>query len=305
MNPAEQRLQIHVIFGPTASGKGKLAISLWEKYGYPLLSVDSRKVYRGADIGTNKLITLNFIKNNPTALVGGLDIVDPNEPMSAYIYQQHVYKWLTTNEAAIRKAGGLVLHGGTGLYFDAILQGLSLLSPADDALRAELSLLNLELLQLRAKAVNAERFSQLNDSDRQNSRRLIRVIENASLPSNDQVKTFVHPIFADAEYIKYPLTTDRESLYEGMNTRVYRYLEEGWLEEVANLRKVWGDTAPALQMMGYRQLVTFMQNNENWRELAQVNAKEFLSVIETIQQEHRRYAKRQITWGKRANQTID
>ena len=115
-------MELHIIFGPTASSKTKMAQALWEQYHYPILSVDSRKVYKGADIGTNKYTMLKFLKENPEILVGGLDFLEPNQDVSVFIYQSYVYNWIADHEIEIKDAGGLIIHGGTGLYLDAILE---------------------------------------------------------------------------------------------------------------------------------------------------------------------------------------
>lgn len=293
-------MELHIIFGPTATSKTVIAQKLWEKYHYPILSVDSRKVYKGADIGTNKLALLDFGHVHPEVLIGGIDFLEPNEEISVFTYQQHVYKWLKTYKSEIVKRGGLIIHGGTGLYLDAILEGKSLLSKKNELLRTELSLLTLVELQNKAESENAAAFSQLNQSDRMNPRRLVRVIENKNIML-DEKKNIEDGIeyFIEAEKTWHWNLPAREELYKTINTRVHTYYEQGWLSEVEKLLEQFGENAPALQMMGYRQLVAFMLANHEWREQVKQESLAFKAVTEVIQQEHRRYAKRQETWAKK------
>ena len=301
-------MELKILFGPTATSKTKIAQALWEKTHYPILSVDSRKVYKGADIGTNKLSLLTFRKNHPEVLVGGIDFLEPNEEVSVYIYQQHVYNWLKEHREEIEKAGGIILHGGTGLYLDAILEGKSLLSSRNQILREELAGMTVEQLQQRAGQEVPKSYGLLNDSDRKNPRRLVRVIENKSIKYKElkdkggKNHQFAKDLLASAKKVWQVSILSRTELYEIINKRVYTYLEEGWLGEVANLLQRFGPEAPALRMMGYRQVVAFMQNNEHWQQLAVDNAPKFQVMIAEIQQEHRRYAKRQETWAKKYRQ---
>jgi len=307
-------MELKILFGPTATSKTKIAQALWEKTHYPILSVDSRKVYKGADIGTNKLSLLTFWKAHPEVLIGGIDFLEPSQEVSVYIYQQQVYNWLTTNRTEIEKAGGIILHGGTGLYLDAILEGKSLLSSRNQILREELAGMTVEQLQQRAGQEVPKSYGLLNDSDRRNPRRLVRVIENKALKHQstkalrqESINALKHEgfaveVFKSAKKDWRVNIPPRAELYGIINKRVYTYLEEGWLAEVANLLKRFGPEAPVLRMMGYRKVVAFMQNNEHWQQLAVDNAPKFQAMIAEIQQEHRRYAKRQETWAKKYRQ---
>lgn len=290
-------VEIHIIFGPTASSKTKMAQALWETNHYPILSVDSRKVYKGADIGTNKLSLLEFKRKHPEVLVGGIDFKLPSEEINVYEFQQQVYGWIDEYKEKITKLGGLIIHGGTGLYLDSILEGKSFLSQRNGELREALANETVERLQEVAARENVQAYEKLNESDRQNPRRLIRVIENKNLPPEpvDSRSQF----FSNSSITWHIKLPERPQLYTTINERVYRYFVEGWLDEIASLRSEFGDTAPALQMMGYKQLVAFQNEYQNWLELYKENAPEFQKVVALIQHEHRRYAKRQETWAKK------
>jgi len=301
-------MELHILFGPTATSKTKLAQALWEKTHYPILSVDSRKVYQGADIGTNKLSLLNFMQAHPNVLVGGIDFVEPNDDTSVYIYQQKVFSWVEKYGGKILAAGGLIVHGGTGLYLDAILEGKSLLAPKNEDLRAELEKLPVLELQSRAKKESSSTYEKMNASDRLNPRRLIRVIENVALPTIKDTKDngwsapSVQKVLATSKrvwQINIPL---REVLWPIINERVHQYYKEEWLDETWKLLGRYGPSAPALKMMGYRQLVEFMIANENWRDLAADDDPKFQAVTQQIQLAHRQYAKRQETWAKKYRQ---
>ncbi|MCC7303821.1 hypothetical protein IT418_00155 [bacterium] len=291
-------MELHILFGPTATSKTKMAQTLWEKYRYPILSVDSRKVYKGADIGTNKLEILAFQRSHPEVLFGGVDFLEPNQEVSVYIYQQYVYNWVAQNCEEIKNAGGLILHGGTGLYLDAILEGRSLLSKRNDTLRNALLGLSIENLQKKAKKINPVGFERLNNSDAKNPRRLIRVIENEK-NENIGINTVESNLFKNATKIWHDSRPGRKALYEKINERVHRYFSEGWFKEVLWLLGTYGKDTPALKMMGYKQIVNFMMENATWEQLIADDMPQYETLIATIQREHRRYAKRQETWGRK------
>lgn len=298
-------MELHILFGPTATSKTKLAQTLWEKTHYPILSVDSRKVYRGADIGTNKLALLEFSKSHTEVLVGGIDFLNPDEEVSVYLYQQEVFRWVEEHGEEILTAGGLIIHGGTGLYLDAILEGKTLLAPRNEKLRAELEMLSLAELQKQSETAAPTVYNLMNDSDKQNPRRLIRVIENANesgavVSKNSSFQLpYVQEVLAKSTKKWQINIPPRDVLWPIINIRVLKYYEEGWLSEVERMLAKFGPTAPALMMMGYRQLVEFMLAHDNWRELSQANDHTFQQVTQQIQLIHRQYAKRQETWAKK------
>lgn len=291
-------MTLHIIFGPTASSKSKTAFALWKQYRYPILSVDSRKVYKGADIGTNKYTMLRFIEENPSMVVGGIDFLSPNEAVSVYIYQQYAYKWITEHEQVIRERGGLIIHGGTGLYLDALLEGRSLLSQKNEELRNSLKDASVAQLQERANTVSPTLLAGLNQSDRMNPRRLIRVIEHAIAPEKE-TPVVVPAVLTDLQQIWHLPQISRELLYPIINARVETYFSLGWMDEVRSLHSTYGADAAALQMMGYKQLLSFLQSTSDCDKEMRDGSPRFIAMVADIQQEHRRYAKRQETWAKK------
>jgi tRNA dimethylallyltransferase len=251
------------------------------------------------------LALLEFSQAHPEVLVGGIDFRNPDEEVSVYLYQQEVFRWVQVHGEEIIKTGGLILHGGTGLYLDAILEGKSLLAPRDEALRARLEQLSVPELQNEATKVASEAYKKLNESDQLNPRRLVRVVENALnvnvTNGKDEVwdSENVQKVFAQSKKVWQINIPPRDVLWPIINARVFKYYEEGWLDEVEGLLWQYGATAPALCMMGYRQLVEFILANENWRELVQNNDNRFQLVTQGIQLAHRQYAKRQETWARK------
>lgn len=294
-----QQMEVHILFGPTRAGKTKKAQDLWHEYHYPILSVDSRKVYKGMDIGTNKLQALNFIEQNPSVIYGGLDFISPTQKISVYEYQQEAYRWLSENESEILEKGGLILHGGTGLYLDAVLNGLSLKAPSDESFRECADSLSTEELQSIARQEDLSAYEIMNDSDVNNPRRLVRLIENARWEKEGKRKDNAHRIFTDAKQIWYELQSDRNTLYKNINARVERYLEEGWIKEVETLLLSYEPQDPGLRVMGYKQIVGFMYNYPDWKKHVAERSELFEELLESIRKQHRNYAKRQITWGKK------
>ncbi len=156
-----------VICGPTATGKTKLAAFLAKKIDGELISADSRQVYRGNDAETNK-------ERPPGVRIWLYDVVDPGEAFS-------VSHWVKLARAAIsdiRKRGKVpIIVGGTGLYIKALLEPFATIDiPPDKKLREKLKSASVKELQ---DMLDTETLTSMNQSDRNNPRRLIRKIETA------------------------------------------------------------------------------------------------------------------------------
>ena len=160
-------IKILAIIGPTASGKSSRAVEEALARGGEIISVDSRQVYRGLDIGTEK-ISQEEMQGIPHHLI---DIRDVNEPYSAGDFVTGAAR-LIEEIAAHGKLPILV--GGTHFYFDALLHGLPQDTPADPRLREELAALTTEELLARVHAADPRRAAELDPANR---RRLIRALE--------------------------------------------------------------------------------------------------------------------------------
>lgn len=175
--------KILIICGPTATGKTKLGLSLAKKFNGEVVGADSRHVYKGLDVLTGKDIS-------PGIRIWMTDVVEPREKFS-------VAHYVTMGRRIVadiwkRKKLPIVV-GGTGFYIDALVGNFKNITiPPNQKLRKKLSVLNISALQ---KKVAYEKLQSMNESDRQNPRRLIRAIEIAlwqkqHAPSTNQWKPF-------------------------------------------------------------------------------------------------------------------
>lgn len=288
-------MTIYVVFGPTASGKTKLALSLAERFHSPLLSIDSRKVYKGMDIGTNKLELLVAAKERGLTLLG-VDLVSPAETVSAYRFRELVSEQLAALDFIPES---LVIFGGTGLYLDSLLFGLPLGDAANTELREEISDMSVEQLQLKISGLDDTALQHMNDSDRKNPRRLQRVLERLSDTKTTKQEAFPVPeniraLFADATAYFYLPAVNKSELDEKIIKRVLRYADEGWLAEVKTLLSEFSQDIPGLSIMGYAEVVKFLALLEQEQTDAVLR-----EVLERVALIHRQYAKRQVTWSKR------
>src|SRR5437588_9360115 len=156
-----------IIAGPTAVGKSSAALSLAERIGGEIISVDSMQVYRGLDIGTAKP-SAQERKRVPHHLI---DVVELSAPFDAAQFSRLAHAAV----ADIQQRGGVpILCGGTGLYFKAFLEGLGEAPSANAALRAELEAMSLPELLRELEKKDPVTFAKI---DRQNPRRVVRALE--------------------------------------------------------------------------------------------------------------------------------
>lgn len=298
--------KVLVIIGPTAMGKTDLALILAKKFNGELVSCDSRQVYTGLDIGTGKMPGID-VSHQSSAIrlqkgyweINGLpagrqgvkiwmyDVVNPKVQYNVADYVKDAQKAVED----ITKRGKLpILVGGTGLYLKALLEGLPNLSiPVDEELRKELTFLTKEQLQDKLQNLDKKRWENLNQSDKQNPRRLIRAIElilstkNTRLTINDQRLT-------NFNTLKIGLTASRERLYQRVDQSVLRRLENGMLKEAEKLNKQ-GLTLKRMRQLGleYGVLADYLEGK----------IKDKQELIKILQGKIHGFVRRQLTWFKR------
>jgi len=222
------------IAGPTASGKSSRAVEEALTRNGEIISVDSRQVYRGLDIGTEK-ITAEEMKGVPHYLI---DIRNPKETYSAGDFVQDATRLITE----ITARGKLpILVGGTHFYFDALLYGLPMDTDVNPALREELEKLTNEELYARIHTADPRRAGEL---DPMNRRRLIRALEIiASLGSVPARCTMSHAIAEnkvhagryEVEWIV--IDPPREKLRKRIDARLESAFARGLIDEVRRVRE--------------------------------------------------------------------
>lgn len=279
-----------VILGSTSAGKTDLALKLAKKFNGELISADSRQVYKGLDIGTGKMPGKfeSLKKENRKWIIGRIviylyDVVSPNR-------QYNVARFVQDAESVIEKInqeGKLpIIVGGTGLYIKAILIGLSnIYIPINKNLRKSLMKLTLKELQQRLRKVNLKKWESMNNSDRQNPRRLIRYIEIASATLNN-----LPPRKHEYDVLKIGLTAPREILYQRSDQRVLSRMNQGMIDEAKKLHKN-GLSFRRMKQLGleYGCLADFLIGK----------IKDEQSLIKTMQGKVRQFVRRQMTWFKK------
>jgi tRNA dimethylallyltransferase len=271
-----------VIAGPTATGKSELALSLAERVGGEIVSVDSAQVYRGLDVGTAKA-TREERERIPTHL---LDVIDPEEQWSAKAFQEAADRVVSDLSARGRIP---VVCGGTGLWLRALLYGLfeaPEISPAvREAVRSALRERGSAAMHEALKTVDPEAASRIQAGDPQRIGRALEVFEETGQPISELQKSHG---FRQQRYRVCGFMTDmpRAEHNQRIEARTRRMYETGIVEEVeACLERGIRRDAPGLSIIGYRDVVGFLTGVFSKAEAVEK------TIVAT-----RQYAKRQRNW---------
>lgn len=288
--------KIVVILGPTGTGKTSLAIQLCQKFDGEIISADSRQVYQGADLGTNK-VTGSKIQDTgyrgrkfwmkEGVKIHFYDATTPDRPYSAGQFIDQAER-VVTNLWKKRKLPFVV--GGTGFYISALLGEIKLSGvSANPQLRSELGKSSLTNLQASLKTLNPGKFKRMHPSERKNKHRLIRAIEIATaLKLNKQTARPKTTQLKPAQTLKIGLTAPRGFLYEKADQWIRSMVEHGLIDETRKLIEKGYKNTPLMQGIIYKQSVDFVEGKFNQEEM-----------IKRIQSELHGYIRRQLTWFKR------
>lgn len=282
------------LMGPTASGKTDLALELARALPCELISVDSALVYRGMDIGTAKP-SKALLAEYPHRLI---DIRDPAEPYSAAEFNADALAAM----AEITARGRIpLLVGGTMLYYKALQDGLADMPPANAAIRAQLeqraAAQGWEALHRELAAVDPESAARIHPNDPQRLSRALEVflVSGQTMTSHRERQTAQNGGSGTAAARQFPYTVanlaiapaQREILHARIAERFVAMMEQGFVEEVENLRNR-GDLhvgLPSIRAVGYRQVWDYLDGTLNREQMVE------RGIIAT-----RQLAKRQFTW---------
>ena len=282
---------VAVITGPTATGKTALGVILAKELGGEIVSADSMQVYRGMDIGTAKVTT----EEMQGVVHHMLDVADPSESYS-------VARYVKDADACVQdilKRGKLpVIVGGTGLYIDSLVAGIDFgEGEMDTALRQQLeekySFIGGEKMLEELRNVDPERADKLHPSDK---KRILRALEvfyttGKTITAHD-AESRLAPKRYNAAVLALSFK-NRNDLYERIDRRVEIMVKAGLFDEVERILKSGtSDKCTAMQAIGYKEAALAIRG-----EISESEA------IEMIQRESRRYAKRQLTWLRRKENT--
>lgn len=288
---SDRRPPAVLLMGPTASGKTALACALAERLPFALISVDSAQVYRGLDIGAAKP-DADTLKCFPHALV---DLREPEESYSAAEFRVDASRAM----AAARAAGKIpLLVGGTMLYFQALVRGLSELPDADPDVRrrlsAEASDLGWSALHQRLAERDPAAAARIHPNDPQRISRALEVIELTGRPLSQQQTAGNSRL--PFRLLKLALVPgSRADLHRRIEARFAAMLAAGLLDEVRTLRARPGLSPlhPSMRAVGYRQAWQVLDGALAEGDLARTG-------IEATRQ----LAKRQLTWLRREHDAI-
>ncbi|MFY9113932.1 MAG: tRNA (adenosine(37)-N6)-dimethylallyltransferase MiaA [Dethiobacteria bacterium] len=274
-----------VIVGPTAIGKSRLALEIAPKIDGEIVSADSAQVYRYLNIGTAKPSRLEQKKVRHHLI----DIIDPARQFSVAHYQKLARNVIPEIFARGRRP---IIVGGTGLYVKSITDGYVFSSSGrNKELRERLNKIAVEkgskYLHHQLKEKDPESALRIHPRDK---RRIIRALEvyytEGRRISKQWQETREHkPRY---RFVMVGLTLNRDELYARINRRTDDMIKNGFIEEVETLLMKYSKEAPGLQILGYRQLVNYLEGHCTLEES-----------METIKKETRNYAKRQFTWFRR------
>ena len=279
-----------VICGPTASGKTALSIELAKKINGEIISCDSMQIYKEMNIGTAKPTTEEMcgIKHYL------INIVSPDERYSVANFKQDSKKAI---EEILKKGKTPILVGGTGLYVDSLIYEIDYQEIEYDEqyrnfLESRVKNEGLQKLYEEAKKIDKKATEKISINDK---KRILRILEiyNATGKTKTEQEIESRKKEVEYDYHVYAINWPREILYERINKRVDIMVKNGLIQEVENIYKKYNKFPTAMQGLGYKEVVEYLNGNCTETEM-----------IEKIKKETRHYAKRQMTWFRKNKQTV-
>ena len=278
MTGTHDKIPLIVVAGTNASGKSSLGIELAKKYNGEIISADSRQIFKGFDLCCGK------VTEEERAIVPHhmLDICEAGTPYSVSDYQKRVYE-LIPQIAARGRLPFIV--GGTGLYIDAVVKGYNFTDEKiDPAFRRELDKKTTEELQAMLSE-DAREYLRENNSDFNNKRRLIRVVEKERCDSPLQTKS--EPMF---DALQIGVTWPKEQLHERIDERLATRLEQGMVEEISSYLDGGGDPEVLYGLgLEYKHIAWYVEGRY-------ASLEEF---SEALSRAIKQFARRQMKWFKR------
>ncbi len=278
--------KVIVIVGPTASGKTSLSIELAKQINGEIVSCDSMQIYKDMDIGSAKPTKeeMQGIKHYM------IDEVLPTERFSVARYKKEAENAI---EKILKKGKIPIVVGGTGLYANSLIYGIEYDDiKLDEKYREELMEIaktpeGLENIYQKAKEIDEKAIEKISPNDK---KRIIRILEIYRATGKNKTEQEMESRKKEVkyDYKVFAINIERHILYERINKRVDIMIAQGLMEEVKKIIKKYPEFPTAMQAIGYKEIVEYLDNKITIED-----------AIEKIKQETRRYAKRQITWFKR------
>ena len=266
------------IVGPTAIGKTALAIKLAHHFGTEIISSDSRQFFKEMSIGT----AVPSEEELSEAVHHFIQHKSIFEPYSVGDFERDTIKFL---ENFYKKNSIIIMVGGSGLYSNAVLYGLDEFPDISQQIREDLNSeyknKGIEFLQKKLQQLDPQHYENV---DIYNPQRIIRALE-VCIGTGKAYSSFLNKKKKDRffSFIQIGLIAEREAMYNRINLRVEKMLENGLFREVQSLYKY--KNLNALQTVGYREFFDFLDSKINFNQ-----------AIELTKMNTRRFAKRQLTW---------
>ncbi len=280
-----------ILAGPTASGKTSVSIDLAKRIGGEIISADSMQVYRGMDVGTAK-IKADEMQGVKHYLI---NVLDPIEDFNIVKFQDMVKYSI----GEIKRNGHIpILVGGTGFYIQSVIYDIDFDTQDDNgdirkALEEEYDKMGADFMYEKLKKIDSVSAENIHKN---NKKRIIRAIEYFLINSA--------PISAHNEYQRkknspydfrfFVLNPPRDILYERINQRVDKMVEEGLVREVKGLKDAGLSIENiSMQGIGYKEILDYLEGAVTLDE-----------AVDNIKKNTRHMAKRQVTWFKREKDVI-
>ena len=267
-----------LIAGPTASGKSQLAMAMAQRLDGEIISVDSMQVYRGMDIGTAKPTRADQQQVRHHLI----DVAELQDSFDAAAFRRLAVAAILDIH---KRSKTILLCGGTGFYFQALLQGVGKGPSGNQELRKQFQQWDLEALKDRLRQQDPLAYQRVDLNNRRKVIRALEVIELTGLPFSQSQSDWSMPLPLDPRKC-WVFDMPASVLNRRIELRVERMLEEGWMEETRMLMKDGLEEAPtASQAIGYGQIMDHLRGKIDHKEM-----KEWIKI------RTRQLAKRQRTW---------
>lgn len=279
-----KKIPLIILTGPTAVGKTALSIELAKDLNAEIISADSMQIYEYMDVGSAK-VTKDEMKGVVHHMI---DEVKPDFPFSVSEFKHRSEKYI---EEIANKGKNVLVTGGTGLYLNSLIYNMDFAksncnSKIREELENELKENGIDYMHDKLKSLDSEAASRIHKN---NTKRVIRALEVCL--DGKKMKDFSNDLKYNEKYLPIiiVLNRDREILYNRINKRVDIMMNNGLLEEVKRLLNMGYDkNLISMQGIGYKEIIKYLEGEYSLEE-----------AVEIIKRDSRRYAKRQITWFKR------
>lgn len=271
-------------------GKSKLAIELAKQINGEIISADSMQIYKDMNIGTAK-VTPNEMDGIKHYMI---DFLSPEKRYNVSEYKKEAEKCI---EEILAKGKTPIIAGGTGLYIDSLIYGIEFQEEEfDEEYREKLNNIakceGIEKLYEEAVKIDPVAMEKISKNDK---KRIIRVLEIYHKTGKTKTEQEIESRKKGVKYNYYVFAIDmnREILYDRINKRVDIMINNGLIEEVKDILEKYKKFPTAMQGLGYKEVVEYLDGTITKEEM-----------LEKIKKETRHYAKRQLTWFRKNKETI-